>query len=453
MEMNLTLPELALVLLVGPSGSGKSTFARRHFKPTQILSSDFCRGLVRDDENDQAASRDAFDVLHLIAARRLAAGRLTVIDATNLQGEGRRPLLTLAGKFHVPPVAVVFALPEDVCQRHNQQRPQRVVPTAVVTNHWQQLQATRAALERERYHHVYVLDNLDAVAAASVQLQPLPVDRRHEPGPFDVIGDVHGCFDELVQLLGKLGYEVHPREPPADGAGFAVRGPEGRKVVFVGDLVDRGPRSPAALRLVMSMVKTDLALCVRGNHDDKLLRKLQGRDVRLTHGLAETLAQLDQEPRQLHERVRDFLEALPSHYVLDGGQLVVAHAGLREEMQGRMSERVRVFALYGDTTGETDAEGLPVRRNWAAEYRGRALVVYGHTPVLEPIRVHNTINIDTGCVFGGKLTALRHPEQEVVSVPAARQYCPPHRQLLTSLDVPTPFRIGWRRPDRLPPGT
>jgi protein phosphatase len=450
--MNLVLPELALVLLVGPSGSGKSTFARRHFKPTEILSSDFFRGLVRDDENDQAASRDAFDALHLVAARRLAAGRLTVIDATNLQAEGRKPLLILANRFHVPPVAVVFALGEDVCQRHNQQRPERVVPATVVSNHWQQLQATLAALERERYQHIYVLRSLDEVAAARVERLPLPVDRRAEHGPFDVIGDVHGCFDELVLLLQKLGYEVHPREPPADGAGFAVRGPEGRKLVFVGDLVDRGPRTPAALRLVMSTVRTGLALCVRGNHDDKLLRKLQGRDVRLTHGLAESLEQLGREPTGVLERVRDFLEALPSHYVLDGGKLVVAHAGIKEEMQGRMSERVRVFALFGDTTGETDAEGLPVRRNWAADYHGRALVVYGHTPVLEPIRVQRTINLDTGCVFGGRLTALRYPEQELVSVPAARQYCAPHRQLLTSLDVPTPLRIGWRRPERMPPG-
>src|SRR5437763_618987 len=138
--MNLCLPELPLVLLIGPSGSGKSTFASRHFTPTAILSSDFCRGLVRDDENDQAASRDAFDVLHLIAARRLAAGRLTVIDATNLQADGRKPLLILANKYHVPLVAIVFALPEEICQGQNQQRPARVVPPAVVSNHWQQLQ-------------------------------------------------------------------------------------------------------------------------------------------------------------------------------------------------------------------------------------------------------------------------------------------------------------------------
>ena len=292
----------------------------------------------------------------------MTAGRLTVIDATNLQSEGRKPLLILANKTHVPLVAIVFALPEDVCQRQNQLRPQRVVPTNVVSSHWQQLQHTLAALEREHFQQIFVLRNPKDITTAKVDRQPLPVDRRAELGPFDIIGDVHGCFDELVQLLQLLGYEVHPREPLVDGAGFAVRGPEGRKIVFVGDLVDRGPRTPAVLWLVMSMVKTGLALSVRGNHDDKLLRKLQGREVRLTHGLAESMAQLSHEPPGFLDRARDFLETLPSHYVLDDGKLVVAHAGIKEEMQGRMSERVRVFSLFGDTTGETDADGLPVRR-------------------------------------------------------------------------------------------
>ena len=99
-------------------------------------------------------------------------------------------------------------------------------------------------------------------------------------------------------------------------------------------------------------------------------------------------------------------------------------------MQGRGSGKVRDFALYGETTGETDEFGLPVRCNWAAEYRGSAMVVYGHTPVPEPEWLNRTVNIDTGCVFGGKLTALRYPEKEFVSVPAARTYCEPARPFL-----------------------
>src|SRR5262249_39784910 len=150
------------------------------------------------------------------------------------------------------------------------------------------------------------------------------------------------------------------------------------------------------------------------------LRKLRGNDVQISHGLAETLAQLEPEPEPFKEQVHQFLEDLPTHYVFDGGKLVVAHAGLRADLQGRVSARVRSFALFGDTTGETDEFGLPVRLNWAAEYKGSAAVVYGHTPVAEPEWLNGTINIDTGCVFGGRLTALRYPERELVSVPARR---------------------------------
>ena len=152
------------------------------------------------------------------------------------------------------------------------------------------------------------------------------------------------------------------------------------------------------------------------------MRKLRGRDVQITHGLAESLQQLENEPPEFKEQVADFVDSLVSHYVLDDGRLVVAHAGLKEELQGRGSGKVRDFALYGETTGETDEFGLPVRYNWAAEYRGRAVVVYGHTPVPEPEWLNGTICIDTGCVFGGKLTALRYPEKELVSVTALRTY-------------------------------
>src|SRR5206468_3302914 len=212
------------------------------------------------------------------------------------------------------------------------------------------------------------------------------------------IGDVHGCLDELVTLLRQLGYDV-----AADGerGGLSARPPEGRKAVFLGDLVDRGPDTPGVLRLVMNSTAAGNALCVPGNHDMKLMRKLRGRDVRITHGLAESLEQLAREPPEFKAAVVTFLDDLVSHYVLDDGRLVVAHAGLREEMQGRGSGKVRDFALFGETTGETDELGLPVRYDWASEYRGPSMVVYGHTPVELPEWVNRTINIDTGCVFGG----------------------------------------------------
>jgi protein phosphatase len=425
--MKLTIPELSLVILIGPSGSGKSTFARKHFKATEILSSDFCRGLVSDDENDQAATKDAFEVLHFIAAKRLAAGHLTVVDATNVQPEARKPLVALARAHHCLPVAMVLDVPEKLCQERNRQRPDRNFGPHVIRQQCQQLRRSLGSLQREGFRHIFTLASPEEIDAVVIERQRLWNNLRHEHGPFDIIGDVHGCIDELTALLERLGYLITTDGDQASG--YAVHHPQGRKAVFLGDLVDRGPGIPAVLRLVMSMVKSGAALCVPGNHDMKLLRKLRGRNVQITHGLAESLAQLEHEPPEFKEQVAEFIDSLVSHYVLDDGKLVVAHAGMKAELQGRGSAKVRDFALYGETTGETDEYGLPVRSNWAAEYRGRAMMVYGHTPVVEPEWLNQTINIDTGCVFGGKLTALRYPEKELVSVAASRTYYQPTKPL------------------------
>ncbi len=431
--MNLTIPDLSLVVLIGASGSGKSSFAQRHFKPTEVLSSDYCRGLVSDDENDQGATKDAFDLLHYIAAKRLKAGRLTVVDATNVQPEARKPLVELAREHYVLPVAIVLDMPERICQERNRSRPDRQFGPHVVRRQMQNLRRSIRGLQKEGFRHVHILSSPEQVEAATIERQPLWNNRKAERGPFDIIGDVHGCLGELRQLLATLGYEVTERTEGADGTPrreIEVRPPDGRKAVFLGDLVDRGPDTPGVLRLVMGMVEDGSALCVPGNHDMKLLRKLRGRDVQVTHGLAESLAQLGQEAPEFRERVAAFLDGLVSHYVLDGGDLVVAHAGMKEEMQGRGAGRVREFALYGETTGETDEFGLPVRYPWASHYRGKAAVVYGHTPVPQPEWLNRTINIDTGCVFGGRLTALRYPEMDIVSVPAAHTYAQPARPFL-----------------------
>jgi protein phosphatase len=433
--MNISLPRLSLVVLIGTSGSGKSTFARQHFRPTEILSSDGCRALVSDDENNQAVTREAFDVLHHVAGHRLTLGRLTVVDATNVQPEARAPLVALARKHHVLPVAVVLNLPEALCQERNRGRADRSFGPHVIRNQQSQLRRSLRNLRREGFSHVFLLESPEQIDAVTIERVPMWTDRTHETGPFDIIGDVHGCADELEQLLNELGYQAHTIPEP--GIGWSPRSyahPEGRKAVFVGDLVDRGPRILDTLGIVRNMVQAGSALCVPGNHDMKLLRKLHGRDVQITHGLAETLAEIDALPddvRPAHTKsLAEFLDGLVSHFVLDGGRLVVAHAGMKAEMQGRGSAQVRAFALSGETTGETDEFGLPVRYNWAAEYRGAAMVVYGHTPVPEPEWLNRTINLDTGCVFGGKLTALRYPEKELVSVPAARTYCEPARPFL-----------------------
>jgi protein phosphatase len=431
--MHIKIPKLSLVVLIGPSGSGKSTFARKHFLPTEVLSSDACRAMVSDEENNQAVTNDAFAVLHFIAAKRLALGRLTAIDATNVQPEARTPLVELARQFHCLPVAIVLNLPEKVCQERNRLRADRAFGPHVVRQQQAQLRRSLRGLAKEGFRHVFVLNSIEDVDSATIERVPLYNDKRSEHGPFDIIGDVHGCCDELESLLRQLGYEAATSTP---GSGPLYAHPAGRKAVFVGDLVDRGPRILDTVRIVRNMVQSGSALCVPGNHDIKLLRKLRGKDVQISHGLAESLAEIDALPPDhrdaFSKELVEFLDALVSHYVFDDGKLVVAHAGMKAEMQGRGSGKVRDFALYGETTGETDQFGLPVRLNWAAEYRGAAMVVYGHTPVPEPEWLNRTVNVDTGCVFGGKLTALRYPELEFVSAPALHTYCEPARPFIAA---------------------
>jgi protein phosphatase len=425
----IDIPEMALVALVGISGSGKSTFAHRHFAATEVLSSDFCRGLVADDENDQDATVDAFDVLHYIAGKRLAAGRLTVVDATNVQSAARKSLVELARSHDILPVAIVLDLPEPVCAERNAQRPDRTFGRAVLRRQHDQLRRGVRSLSREGFRHVWTLTSPDEIENAVVGRVPMYTDRRAETGPFDVIGDVHGCLDELAELLTGLGYQT---ERDQAGQLTSASHPQGRRAVFLGDLVDRGPDTPGVLRLVMGMTGAGTALAVAGNHEAKLLRALRGRNVQVSHGLAESLGQIDAAQAAdpgFKDRVGRFLDGLISHYVLDGGRLVVAHAGLKEAYHGRASGRVRSFALYGDTTGETDEFGLPVRYPWANDYRGRAMVLYGHTPLPEPEWVNNTLCLDTGCVFGGRLTALRYPERELVCVPARQTYYEPAKPL------------------------
>ncbi len=489
----LKVPELSLIILIGSTGAGKSAFARRLFRPTEIVSSDACRGLVADDENDQSASKDAFELLHYLVAKRLKRGLFTVVDATNVQEEARKALVALARQYHVLPVAIVLDVPDAVAQERNAQRPdRRHLGRHVIASHRQQLRRSLLHLKEEGFRHIHHLRNVGEIdAIQSITRDRLYNNRQEETGPFDIIGDVHGCYEELRALLEKLGYQIteepildvrdlgvrvvaplaftsppsplsrgegglasssnlksenlnnirlsnlelekpetSPPSPRERGVGGEVNA-EGvrRKAIFFGDLVDRGPASPQVLRLVMSMVRDGSALCVPGNHDIKLLRYLNGKNVTVNHGLAETLAQLETEPEAFKSEVRRFLDSLVSHYVLDGGKLVVAHAGLTEEMQGRGAGAVRAFALFGESTGEMDEFGLPVRYEWAREYRGRAMVAFGHTPVPDAEWLNNTIDLDTGCVFGGRLTALRYPERELVAVSAAQVYSEPVRPL------------------------
>jgi protein phosphatase len=424
--MRIEIPEFALVALIGTSGSGKSTFGRTHFLPNEVLSSDAFRGWVDDDENSQDATIDAFEALHFVLGKRLKRGRFSVVDATNVQPEARRPLLKLADQWHALKVAIVFDIPESICHARNELRSDRQFGPHVIRNQRNELRRSLGLLRREKWHKVYVLKPED-VENAEIVRSRIWSRKPEEHGPFDIVGDLHGCREELEELLTSLGWQSGPDWVH----------PEGRKLVFLGDFVDRGPDPVGVLRIVMSAVKREVALCVPGNHDIKLLRALHGKDVSRNHGLAETMAALEQESEEFRAQVREFLDSLVSHAVLDDGKLCVAHAGLREEMQGRGSAAIREFALYGETTGEIDEFGLPVRYNWAGEYRGRTTVVYGHTPIPEPEWLNNTINIDTGCCFGGRLTALRYPERELVSVAARQVYSEPIRPVQPVQEVAT----------------
>ena len=425
--MNVELPDLSLVCLVGASGAGKSTFAARHFRPTEVLSSDAFRGWVADDEADQSATADAFAALFHLAGVRLRRGRLTVIDATHARRDDRAKAVALAREHHAIPVAIVLAPPEAVCLERHAGRKDPAFGPAVVRRQVREVQRSLKRLRGEGFRHVWVLKDPAEIDAATLTRVPLYARRyQDDAGPFDLIGDVHGCLDELRELLTALGYV------PDDACGFASG--TGRKAVFLGDLCDRGPDSVGVLRTVMAMCEHEQAYAVPGNHDAKLLRALRGHGVKRSHGLDSTLTQIDSLPDSERETFRRravrFLDGLVSHLVLDGGKLVAAHAGLPEAMHGRGSGAVREFCLYGKTTGRLTPAGFPERLDWAADYAGSAAVAHGHAAVNATVWRNNVLNLDTGCVFGGALSALRWPEREVVSVPARRTY--------------------WERPDPLP---
>lgn len=388
--MKIALPDFCLVLLLGPSAAETAAFSARHFAEEEIIQPAFVG-----------------DALNVAVTRRLHRRALTLVDVTDMTSDERAALLRIAKRTFTQAIAIALqtnAEKDDARNRAMQQ----------VLLRLQQRDGVREA------HTVH-----DG-ATVTIERERLPTDFRDLMGPFDIIGDVHGCTDELETLLAKLGYGVTWHNDGGE-RGVTVTPPPGRRLIFVGDLVDRGPRAPDTLRIVMSTAAAGIGFCVPGNHDAKFLRWLSGHNVTLTHGLDRTVAQMNAEPRSLHEAAKIFLEALPSHMWCDGGRLVVAHAGLTEAMIGRSTGAVREFCLYGDTDGDTDANGLAVRYHWAANYRGGTAIVYGHTPLADTAWFNNTLCLDTGCCFGNKLTALRWPEREIVSVPALKEYVRPHR--------------------------
>jgi protein phosphatase len=420
----IRLPLGALVVLVGSAGSGKSTWASRHFLPTQIVSSDACRAIIADDEADQTASRDAFRLLYFILGERMRRGLLTVVDSTALQPSARAELLKIAAQYGRPTVGIVFALPASLTAQWNASRERRV-PDGALERHRKNLELSLKLLPGEGFHALYRFRSPEDLERAEVRVGGFVPDR--STPPFDLIGDVHGCYDELMMLFAALGY--HWREDTGD-----IVHPDGRLPVFVGDLADRGPANVRVLDLVERMVTDGTALLVVGNHDNKLMRWLMGRKVQPWHGMLLTMAEIEalpaEEQASFRARVLALFQNAPGYLLLDEGRLVVTHAGFQDEMAGRWNRAIQAFCLYGDVE-EIEADGRPIRRNWAAnrpdeQAASGPLIVYGHDVVDEVFEFRRTINIDTGCVFGGRLSALRYPEMEVVQVPAAQAYDTSH---------------------------
>lgn len=414
MSLNeITLPPVGLIVLVGSSGSGKSTFARKHFAASQIVSSDQCRAMVIDDPASQAANEDAFALFHQWIALRLKHRRLTVADSTALKPSARERLFELAKAYRTPVYVMAFDVPLDEALRRDAARPDRQVGEKVVTKHRATFEQALRELQKDKRLaglHIVTPELQDTV---TVRTTPGALTATH----FDVIGDVHGCLPELKALLAKLGYTEEGTHP------------DGRIPVFVGDLADRGPDSPGVLRFVCDLVAADKALFVPGNHDEKLFRLIQGAKVQRTHGLDTTEAQLaalpEVEREALEQDILSFLLPQPCYLTVDQGRLAVAHAGVRDDMLGQMSEFIIRFTRFGDVRG-FEPSGMPIRHNWAADREnGEAgpLICYGHTPQTELKFVNNTINLDGGCVFGGFLAALRYPERELVRVEAQETYC------------------------------
>jgi predicted kinase/predicted NAD-dependent protein-ADP-ribosyltransferase YbiA (DUF1768 family)/diadenosine tetraphosphatase ApaH/serine/threonine PP2A family protein phosphatase len=409
--MNLIeIPEVCLVILVGPSGSGKSTFARRNFVSSEIVSLESCRKMICDDAGNSKMDRHAWPLLHQIVKSRLGQGRMTVVDHTNVSRKDRFELRKIARDLHMICVAFVLNVDVETCLERIEKSKGRHANQKRIRKQLSAMPIDEGPYKQEGIGQVNVL-NAQTTNALVVR-SPFPFDLRDLSGPFDIIGDVHGCGDELGALLGTLGYDVvNSRATHHDK----------RRVIFCGDLVNRGPKSIEVLRLVMNMVRDGDALCLLGNHDLKLLKHLR-RSGNIDQSSHPTVKAVRHEGLDFEREVIEFLASLPPYLVFNWGKLVVAHAGLPEEMHSRWSKEVRNFAVYGSRTSEKDEQGHIKRLDWASEYRGDATVVYGHTREHGGKWRNKTFCTDTGCVFGGQLTALRYPEREVVSVPASGHY-------------------------------
>lgn len=443
MMTTIHLPHAGIILLVGPSNTGKTTLLNQLIQenqllPSEVVSSDQFRILVSDnefiswngrpkDESDalfheyQQISNAAFDAMDYVISKRSKLNKLTFIDATHLREEEHDKYLQMGKKYHVPVIAMVLNISEtELIRRDNE----RTFPRGRnrIKQQYQHFKNTLRFIKKKPYRRVYML--------GEDELQVLNINRLENPLTIDVgngidlIGDIHGCFDEFLEILNKLGYRENED-------GYYIH-PEGRKILSLGDVLSRGPRSIATLQLFQKHVTAGHAYMIDSNHGWKIARWLNGKNVTLAHGDENVAAEFEdfesqyssEETEKVKAQIKELLLEAKSHYIIqkNGVNVVVAtHAGIKDHYIGKQSPRISDFCRYGDHDG-LDENGKPIRKDWSVSHQSSELIVWGHDPKPQPLLVNNTLNIDQGVVFGGSLTAYRYPERQLVSVKAKNDY-------------------------------
>lgn len=439
----ITIPHAGIVLLMGASNSGKSTLIeqlkqQQYIGEYESLSSDQFRQMVGDtdyidwrrpsrEEGEviyqqyKRISDQAFKVMQDLLIARCRLNKLTIVDATHLQPEDRAVYITLGKRYHVPVILIALDISEQTLIERDQHREhprgrQRVKQQA------HQFRKSIKGLRSEGFGSVYIIKE-HQYADVQWERSANPMLIELTTG-IDIIGDIHGCYDEMIELIQRLGYL-------ADSEGL-YRHPEGRKLVSVGDIMSRGPKSLETMIFWQKHLAAQLAWMVDSNHGWKIARYLEGRQVTMSHGdeqMIEAFQQYEaihgtEDTTVLKEQLKNMLLSTSSHLVFTqhGVQrLVVAHAGIRDDFIGKDSKRIDDYCRYGDIDG-TDEAGKPIRKDWFADHTSGQWIVWGHDPRPQPTTVNQTINIDQGVVFGGMLTGYRYPEQTFISVKAYADY-------------------------------
>jgi polynucleotide kinase-phosphatase len=441
--MEVVLPYAGIVLLVGPSNSGKSTLLKRLLANEQLLSSevvssDDFRVLVSDiefidwkqrptDEADalydqyQKISEEAFALMDSLVETRCKLNKLTIVDATHLHPDDRKRYISIARNNHVPIVAIILDVDQDILLERDELR-DNPRGKRRIKQQYQVFKREKRFIKKEGYHATYFVQNTDEIELKRHHKNPIEIDV--DKG-IDIIGDIHGCFDEMIEILEKLGYEQNHEN-------YYIH-PEGRKFLSLGDVMSRGPKSLESMQFFLRHVNNGLAYMIDSNHGWKIARWLDGRKVTLNHGdefVKEELKKFQEQYGEertieiIKKELKKFLLDAPSHYVLTRNgvpTLVCTHAGIKDEFIGKQSYDVSDFCRYGDTDGFDDT-GKPIRKDWSIHHKTSTLIIWGHDPKPKPLIINNTINIDQGVVFGGELTAFRYPEKEFVSVIAKKDY-------------------------------